>query len=186
MGVLIRSCAIASAVLCGIAVGAVRLGAQGVSTPGLTAAFLFSFVKFTTWPDDVLQEGNTILFCVIGNDQVAVALTQLTMNKAVESHPLAVRRSGLDRPFTDCHVVFGAGLDATSAQQLIRAAAGHPILTVSDFEDFAARGGVANFFIDAGRMRFAVNPEAADRGGLRISSKLLALAKVVHDAPAAR
>jgi hypothetical protein len=57
---------------------------------------------------------------------------------------------------------------------------------VSDFEDFAVIGGVANFFIDGGRMRFKVNPDAAERHRLRISSNLLTLARVVRDAPTAR
>jgi hypothetical protein len=160
---------------------AVRLEAQGVSTPGLTAAFLFNFVKFTTWPAGALRDGSPIVICVGGNDLVADSLVQLTQNKTVEGHALTIRRTALDRPLTECHVVFGAALNASRAQELIRAVAGRPILTVSDLEDFAVRGGVANFFIDGGRMRFAVNPDAADRARLRISSKLLALARIVRD-----
>jgi hypothetical protein len=38
-----------------------------------------------------------------------------------------------------------------------------------------------NFFVDSERMRFAVNPAAAERGGLRISSRLLKLAVIVKD-----
>lgn len=184
MGVLTRSAAVIALIASGVAAPAKSLAAQGVSTPGLTAAFIFSFVKFTTWPDEALRDGSAIVICVIGNDQIADALVQLTYNKAVEGHPIGIRRTELDRPLADCHVVFGASLDKTSAQALVRASARHPILTVSDFEDFARLGGVANFFIDGGRMRFAVNPDAADRTRLRISSRLLTLAKLVRDAPA--
>ena len=186
MGILIRSFAEVVAILAGMADAATRVDAQVVSTPGLTAAFLFNFVKFTTWPEEVMRDGNSIVICVAGSDQVADALSHLTGGKAVEGHSLAIRRIALGWPVAECHVVFGASLSRTGAQELIRASAGRPILTVSDYEDFALHGGVANFFIDGGRMRFAVNPDAADRARLRISSKLLALAKVVHDAPAAR
>lgn len=179
MGVLIRWCLVIVAAVGGVA-PAIRLEAQGVSTPGLTAAFLFNFVKFTTWPADGLRDGSPIVMCVAGNNGVADALDQLTQNKTVEGHALAIRRTDLDRPLTECHVVYGASLNANRAQELVRATSGHPILTVSDMEDFAERGGVANFYIDGGRMRFAVNPAAADRARLRISSKLLALAKVVR------
>ena len=65
------------------------------------------------------------------------------------------------------------------AQELVRDVGG-PILTVSAAR-FAERGGVANFFVDGGRMRFAVNPGAAERARLRISSRLLTLAKLVRD-----
>jgi hypothetical protein len=54
-----------------------------------------------------------------------------------------------------------------------------PILTLSDTADFAERGGIANFFIDDGRLRFSVNPGAATRARLQISSRLLSLAKIV-------
>ena len=100
----------------------------------------------------------------------------------MEGHPLSIRRTGLDRPLNECHVVYGASLDRTSAEELVRSTSGRPILTLSDREDFAERGGVANFFIDGGRMRFAVNRAAADRARLRISSRLLTLAKLVRDA----
>jgi hypothetical protein len=186
MGVLTRSAVIVAVLLAGVAAPAISLHAQSVSTPGLLAAFIFSFVKFTTWPDDSLRDGNAIVICVIGHDQVADALVQLTYNKAVEGHPIGVRRIELKAPIADCQVVFAASLDKNTAQELVRAAARHPILTVSDFEDFARIGGVANFFIDGGRMRFAVNPDAADRARLKISSKLLTLARLVRDAPAAR
>ena len=50
---------------------------------------------------------------------------------------------------------------------------------MSDAVDFAARGGIANFFMDGSRMRFAVNPGAASRAQLQISSRLLSLARIV-------
>ena len=181
MGVLIRSCIIIAAILAGTVPAATRLQAQGVSTPELTAAFLFNFVKFTTWPADALRDGGPIVICVSGNDQVADSLVQLTRDKKAEGHPVVVRRTDLDRPLKECHVVYAASLDASGARELVLAVSGHPILTVSDLEDFAEHGGVANFFIDSGRMRFAVNPDAAERARLRISSRLLTLSRVVRD-----
>lgn len=77
--------------------------------------------------------------------------------------------------------MYGAGLVGRRADQLIQETSARPILTLSDSSDFAERGGVANFFIDNGRMRFAVNPRAADRAQLRISSRLLTLARLVLD-----
>ena len=179
MGVLIRWCILIAA-FGAMAPASIRLEAQGVSTPGLTAAFLFNFVKFTTWPSEGLRDGSPIVVCVGGNELVADALVQLTNGKTVEGHALTIRRTDLEQPLTECHVVYGASLNAKRAQELVRATTGHPILTVSDLEDFAERGGVANFFIDGGRMKFAVNPDAAERARLRISSTLLALAKVVR------
>jgi hypothetical protein len=181
MGVLIRSCILIAAAVAGVAPAAIRLQAQGVSTPELTAAFLFNFVKFTTWPEDALRAGGQIFICVSSNDQVAQSLAELAHNKMAEGHSVVVRRTVLNQPLKECHVVYAASLDATRARELVLAVSGLPILTVSDLEDFARRGGMANFFIDSGRMRFAVNPDAAERARLRISSRLLALSRVVRD-----
>lgn len=180
MGILARWIIVLLAVLGGLPSSADRVAAQAISAPELTAAFLFNFVKFTTWPDDVLGGGDSIVVCVGGSDRVADALVQLTRTQRVNGHWLSIQRTNLDRPFNGCHVVYGATLDDKRAQLLISTTAGRPILTVSDSPEFAQRGGVANFFIDGDRMRFAVNPAAAERARLRISSKLLTLAKVVR------
>ena len=61
------------------------------------------------------------------------------------------------------------------------------MFTVSDFDGFASLGGVAQLFIENGKVRFAINPASALRARLQISSKVLALAKLVKDeAEAAR
>lgn len=181
MGILARWTIVLAAVLAGFTPGAVQLAAQNVSAPDLAGAFLFNFVKFTKWPGDALSDGSPIVVCVSGNDWVADSFVRLTRNQRVDGHSLSVRRTNVDRPLDGCHVVYAANLDANRARDLVRAASGRPILTVSDLVDFAERGGVANFFVDDGRMRFAVNTAAAERARLRISSRLLTLAKVVRD-----
>ena len=180
MGVLIRCCVVIVVALSGWTAADTRLEARRLDARADSGVSL-NFAKFTTWPDDALRNGSTIVVCVSGHDQVADALVQLTTNKVVEGHPLAVRRTDLRQPLTECHIVFAASLDENSARELIRATAGHPILAVSDWENYAVRGGVANFFIEGARMRFAVNPDAAERARLRISSRLLTLAKLVRD-----
>lgn len=160
--------------------GSARLEAQSVAAPDLTAAFLLNFVRFTTWPAEALGAGATIVVCVSGNDWVANSLNQLTRNQRVDGRRLEVQLKTLDQPLSTCHMVYGAALDGQRAQQLIEATSGRPILTVSDATDFAERGGVANFYIEGGRMRFAVNPGAAEQARLQLSSKLLSLARIVN------
>ena len=58
--------------------------------------------------------------------------------------------------------------------------------SVSDCARFARLGGVANFFVEDGRLRFAVNVDAARRASLHISSRMLMLATIVKDEPASR
>jgi hypothetical protein len=56
-----------------------------------------------------------------------------------------------------------------------------PVLTVSDGKDFSQAGGIIELFVESGRMRFAINMDAAEGSGLRLSSRLLGLAKVTRN-----
>jgi len=180
MDVLVRSCiVIAVLTLAVVPTRAVAPAAQELSVPDVAAAYLVNFVRFTTWPSAALPDSTPLVVCVEGNDSVADSLARLTLNRAVKGRTLSVRRTSVDGVLDACHVFYGANLNGDRGERLIRATSHLPILTVSDSTDFAKRGGVANFFIDDGRMRFSVNPDAAVRARLRISSNLLSLARIV-------
>jgi hypothetical protein len=56
------------------------------------------------------------------------------------------------------------------------------VLTVSDAARFAETGGMVELFVEGDRMRFAVNVDALQRARVRLSSRMLGLAKIVKDA----
>ncbi|MEO7190959.1 MAG: YfiR family protein [Vicinamibacterales bacterium] len=179
MGALTRSAALVALAFVGITTGAAAPALQVQSVPEVTAGYLVNFVKFTTWPLEVLPEGATIVVCVAGDSgRVAKALTGLTQG-AINGRSISVRKVTLTGNFDDCALLYGADLNADSAQLLIRATSNRPIFTVGALSDFAERGGIANLFVDDGRLRFAVNPTAAARARLQISSKLLSMARIV-------
>ena len=78
-------------------------------------------------------------------------------------------------------MLYVAGVDPKRAQQIVDELKSAPVLTVSDGEVFAKNGGIAGVFVEQGKMRFAINVEAAQQARLRISSRLLSLAKIVRD-----
>ena len=78
-------------------------------------------------------------------------------------------------------MLYLTGLDPKRAQQIVDELQSAPVLTVSDGEVFARTGGIAGLFVEQGKMRFAINVEAAQHARLRISSRLLSLAKIVRD-----
>jgi hypothetical protein len=57
------------------------------------------------------------------------------------------------------------------------------ILTVGEFQGFATRGGAINFYIESNKVRFEINLAAAQHEGLKISSQLLSLGKIVESEP---
>jgi hypothetical protein len=156
--------------------------AQSASAPALKAAFLYNFAKFTEWPSDSLPAGAPLVMCVVDNLKLARALEEATAGREVEGHALVVRKIEMDGPVRSCHVLY-ADVDPKAGARLIEALKGAPVLAVTDFGQFAAMGGTTSLFVEDGRIRFAVNVEAANRARLRISSRLLSLAKLVKDDP---
>ena len=153
---------------------------QGASAPALRAAFMYNFAKFTEWPANVIPRDQPMVFCVTDDAPMAEALEQIVKGRAVGGHALAVRRVGLDSGVRACHLLYASGLDAKRANELLGTVEHLPVLTVGDFERFAQMGGVASFFVEDGKMRFAINIDSAQRAGLRVSSKLLMLARIVR------
>lgn len=157
---------------------------QGASAPELRAAFMYNFAKFTEWPAAAVGPDRPIVFCVNDDPQMMEALEQIIKGRAVGGHALTVRSVGLGSDVRTCHLLYASGLDTKRAIELLGTVAHAPVLTVGDFERFAQMGGVASFFVEDGKMRFAINVDSAQRAGLRVSSKLLMLARIVRTADA--
>jgi hypothetical protein len=155
--------------------------AQTASAAAVKAAFVYNFAKFCDWPADVLPADAPLVLCVIGDDALQDALEEAVKNKRIGGHALVVRSGHLDASLRACHLVYCSGLDASHARQLVDLIKDVPVLSVSDQDAFAAEGGVAQLYEDGGRIRFLVNVGSAQRAHLRVSSRLLSLAKIVKD-----
>jgi hypothetical protein len=166
--------------LVGALAAAAVLSAQTVSEPSLKAAFLVRFAKFTDWPADALGPQAPIVFCAF-DSQVADALTRATATVSVGSHPLSVTHLEPEASARDCSIVYVSGLDDRRVAVLVGALRDSSVLSVGDDEAFMKGGGIIRLFIEDGHMRFAINPQAAERAHLRISAQVLTLARIVSD-----
>jgi hypothetical protein len=159
---------------------------QGAAADDITlnvavkAAFLFNFAKFAEWP--MLPSGGPITLCVVGNEAVATALAETVHGQNIGGHPLDVLRPADGSVWRACHLLFIADADARRSSAGLSAIKAAPILTISDGKGFAQTGGIIELYVEAGRMRFAINVDATARSGLHLSSRLLGLANVVRDA----
>jgi len=179
-----RSWLLPALVLAGsLAHGGRAVEGQTASAPELKAAYLLNFIRFTTWPEASLSLGDAFVACVSGDAFVATAIGELVRGRRVAGRDVTVRRLGRGNPVDGCHLLYWSATDGKHAGDLLRQASARPILTVGESPD-SEPGGIASFFVDQGRMRFAFNPAAAERAQLQISSKLLSLATIVKDAHA--
>ncbi|HEY3093876.1 MAG TPA: YfiR family protein [Vicinamibacterales bacterium] len=148
--------------------------ARGQDTPleyQVKAAYLYNFLKFVEWPARAVSGSLTI--CIAGRSPFGDALDDIVRDESIEGHAIAARVAAAPQP--DCNVVFVP--HDVPAAEFLRAARTAPVLTVGESADFIAQGGVINFVRDAGMIRFEIDQEAATRAGLRISSRLLRLAR---------
>jgi hypothetical protein len=183
---LLRSCggrlvvvSIALATLIAAPALAAYSHAEVTSDVVVKAALLFNFAKFAEWP--ALPPSASILVCIVGDDGIAAALVETVRGQSISGHPIEVRRSPDSAVWRVCHLMFIAEAETRRFAGGLGGIKMLPVLTVSDGKGFARAGGIIELYIESGRMRFAINLDAAESSGLRLSSRLLGLAKVVRN-----
>ena len=101
--------------------------------------------------------------------------------RTVLGHPIEIRPLPAANTLSVCSMVFIPVTEKDQADNILRGLRGSSTLTVGENEGFAARGGIINLTIEGNRLHFEINRLAAERAGLKISSKLFSLAKIVTD-----
>jgi YfiR/HmsC-like len=146
----------------------------------LKAAFIYNFAKFVEWPPNAFAGPVAPLqLCVLGNNPLRADLQNIVADNSIASRHLQVRRVEV-LEIRGCHVLFVGTAENYRVQQALQAARGGSILTIGDTPGFLDQGGMINFVFDENRIRFEVNLKAAQGAQLRLSSKLLSLAKLVQ------
>jgi hypothetical protein len=163
--------------LCSLAVVA---RAQSASEYQVKAAFLFNFAKFVEWPADAFPSGDAPLqICVFGRDPFRGDFEQVIEDKAVNGHRLEIiHPSGVPQARA-CQILFVVSAEKPQIREILQGLRGASVLTVGDAAGFAKAGGIINFVLDENRVRFEINPKAAERAHLKISARLLTVAKLI-------
>jgi hypothetical protein len=142
------------------------------------AAFLYNFGRFVNWPTGTFAEANSpFIIGVVGRDPFGASLDKAVSGKTMTGHPIVIRRFRRVSDIEQCHVLFISDSERERLAKVLDRAEGRAILTVSEIDGFTARGGMINFVIESKKVRFDINAVAAQRVRLRISAKLLQLAR---------
>jgi hypothetical protein len=141
------------------------------------ASYLYKFAPFVQWPPTAFQAPSApLVICIAGQDPFGPTLAEAVRGQHVNGHPIVVRRIENVRPGIGCQILFVGGGDTEEALQAV---AHEPVLTVTDHNRSGA-GGIIQFVMVAGRVRFRIDQAAAQDCGIAISSKLLGLAVSVN------
>ena len=147
------------------------------------AAFLYRFTEFVTWPEAAQPRADApFVMAVAGSDSVADNLRVATTGRNVGGRPIEVRRIGPSEAIPPAQVVFIGGSEAARVRELVRAAP-RAALVVTEAEGALEQGSVINFVLVQDRVRFDISLDSAEKRGLRLSSRLLAVARTVRGIP---
>ena len=148
----------------------------------IKAAFLYNFTLYTEWPAAAFEKDDSpIVVAVAGADPFGKELDAAVRGKTVRGRSIEVRRYDTAGEVATCHLLFLSDAEAKKLPQVLKRYPDAKPLTVAETDDFCRAGGVIRFFVEQNKVRFEVNMDAAVRARLKLSSKLLHLARIVRD-----
>ena len=146
------------------------------------AAFLYNFAKFVEWPSDAFPDPKSpFVFGIVGDDPFDGELNGMISEKSLSGRRFVVHRFRRGEDLRQCHVLFISSSEKKFLTQILDSVRGSSILTVADTDGFARQGGIIGLVLEENRVRLEINPRVAERSHLKISSKLLALARIVGE-----
>lgn len=145
------------------------------------AMFVYNFLKFVEWPSAAaVGARDPFVVLIIGDGATADATERFLESKAIGDQPVVVRRVRWDQSLAGVRAAFVVERDARKLNRVLEAAAAAGVLTIGEGEKFTTSGGVIGLLVEDRKVRFDVDTTAAKIAGLRVSSKLLALTRIVR------
>jgi hypothetical protein len=145
------------------------------------AAFLCKFAGYVEWPPNSFAQADTpVTIAVVGAEPLAAELGQMVAGRNVGGRALAIKRLKPGELPVGIHILFVGSADAAQLGRLAQEAMPHAVLTVTDSEGALTQGSMINFVLDDRRVRFDIALDTAERSGLKLSSRLLAVARDVR------
>jgi YfiR/HmsC-like len=139
------------------------------------AAYLFNFGKFVRWP--VLANSvDSLQICVLGKNPFGTVLEATVKGEAISGKPVTTRNIPSMHEADGCHILFVSMSEEGRLSAVLASAKRLPVLTVSDIQHFAERGGMIGLVNQEDRIRFEVNVAPIEDSGLTVSSELLKVA----------
>lgn len=160
----------------------VRVEAQSpMDESQVKAMFVYNFLKFVEWPVDTSVDAREpFVVVIIGEGATADATERFLESRALGDRPLSVRRVRWDHSLAGVRAAFVVERDAGKLHRVLDAAAAAGVLTIGEGESFTTSGGVIGLLVQDRKVRFDVDTTAAQHARLRVSSKLLALTRIVR------
>jgi hypothetical protein len=140
------------------------------------AAYLFNFGKFVAWPGAAQSSNSAFLICILGDDPFGPVLDRAIAGETLRGRPVQDKRIARPQDAIGCSILYISSSESGRLSKILPVIHEAPVLTVSDIPDFVQQGGMVQFVLREGRVRFEVNLAPAQSNGLQLSSELLKVA----------
>jgi len=176
-----RFLVLASALLAGLAAaGACFAQADAAAEYRVKAAFLYKFGSYIEWPEQTFARADSpLVIGVLGADALADELAQIASGHAVNGRPVTVRKLRRQDAIAGVNILFVGRAESSRLADILSGVRGQPLLAVTEFEDARPHGAAINFVVVEDKVRFDVDLESAEQSGIKISSRLLTVARKV-------
>lgn len=166
---------------------ALPCGAQNAASEAeyqVKAAFLYKFLTFVEWPDPAFErQDSALVIGVLGADTLAQELSRIVATRAAHGRSVIVQRLREGDPAAGLHVLFVGRSSSHRLPQIVASTRGQPLLTIGESDDAFGGGSTINFVVVDDKVRFDVALHRAEQAGLRISARLLSVARKVLPGP---
>jgi hypothetical protein len=151
--------------------------------PRVKAAFLFKFGSYVEWPSGTFASATApFTIGVMDADALADELATVVAGRSMDGRPVVVRKLRDGDPIAGLNILFiGKAVNGKLAG-ILSPMKGRPTLAVTESEGALELGSMINFVIVDGKVRFDISLDPAAAGSLKISSRLLAVARKVMGA----
>lgn len=151
------------------------------------AAFLYNFAQFVAWPESAFTNADEpFQIGVLGDNPFGADLKETVRGETIHGRTVVIQESRRAENLAGCQIVFISKSEAGRATEVCSKLNSKPVLTVSEAPGFVQRGGVINFYRDGTKVRFEINPDAAEKNGLKLGSELLGVGKIVQTESASK
>ena len=178
MAVLRRTLPLAAALASVLWAREARSQDQRFGETEVKAVFLLNFARFVEWPPEVFSDAAApVMIGVLGNDPFGDILDKAVEGETLGGRSFSVNRFRSLKEIKPCHVLYVSSSGKKDLSRILERLKNAKVLTVGETERFTKMGGMIGFLLEENKVRFEINQNVAEQAGLKISSRLLRLAK---------
>lgn len=172
----------ATAMALGLALAGAARAQESVREAQVKAAFVFNFIQFVEWPAEAFaDEQSPILVGIVGADPFKGALDEAIKGKTINKRHLVLRRFSGPGDLQGCHLLVISPAEQNHLPAIREKLRSSSTLLVGEPEPFLRSGGMIRLFTEENKIRFEINIKAAEQAKLKLSAKLLKLARIYQE-----